>query len=315
VGWYNGHPDFLTPPHPLDCDTAVVIGNGNVAIDLARVLVRNPREFIPGDMPSPVIEILANSRIRKVIVLGRRGPVQASFTPKELGEMSTLDGVSAVIPSGQLTLAPEDLEEWELGSAVRRMVLARFEAFGNGEYIPEGHRVVEFRFYREPVEILGDSQVTGVRLAETSLDGPPGQRRAVRTGREETISCGLVLTSIGYRALPISGLPFDPVRHIVPNANGRVEGMAGIYVAGWLKRGPQGLIGNNKPDAAETVATLVDDLPLLPRPTDDSDIEHVLRSTSVPFLTTSDWFNIDLHEINAGATAGRAREKTRTFPM
>jgi ferredoxin/flavodoxin---NADP+ reductase len=299
VAWYNGHPDFADHEFDLSCTRAVVVGNGNVAVDVARMLVLDPDEVAVTDTADHAVDALAQCSVHEVVVLGRRGPAQAAFTTPELRELGELTRADIVVDPF------EEIDEAELDSGAKRN-LEVLKQYAQRE--PTGHeRRVELRFLYSPVEILGDGEdgpVTGVRVVKNELvDG-----RAVPTGEESVIACGLVLRSIGYRGVPVAGIPFDDERGLIRNDGGRVIGEDGVqrgeYVVGWVKRGPSGVIGTNKKDAADTVAKILEDAEAgaLNEPT-------VVPEAPEGAVTWEGWRAIDEHETAAGETQGRPRVK------
>jgi ferredoxin/flavodoxin---NADP+ reductase len=310
VAWYNGHPDFAEHEFDLDGGRAVVIGNGNVAIDVARMLVLHPDELAPTDTADHALDAFGQATVAEVVLLGRRGPAQAAFTNPELRELGELARADVIVDPAQL----EGVEEPEDTTQKRNVEILRDYAARE----PEGksHRI-ELRFLRSPVEILGegdDGPVTGIRVSINELvDG-----RAVPTGEEEVIECGLVLRSIGYRGHPIADIPFDERRGLIRNLGGRVceedgEPCPGEYVVGWIKRGPSGVIGTNKKDAADTVARIVEDAdagvlndPVLP---DADEFEAWLVERVPDVVTWEGWEAIDAHESSEGEPLGRPRVK------
>src|SRR5919202_1923859 len=248
VAWYNGHPDYCGHQFDLSGGRAVVIGNGNVAIDVARMLVLDPSELAPTDTADHALEGFQASSVDEVVILGRRGPAQAAFTNPEVRELGELARADVVVDPAQL----EGVEDPENPTARRNVEL--FREYAAREPSGKSHRI-ELRFLRSPVEIIGkgeDGPVTGVRVAVNRLEeGEDGRVRAVPTGEEEVIECGLVLRSIGYRGRPLGDIPFDERRGLIRNEGGRVceqDGAPcrGEYCVGWLKRGPSGVIGTNK---------------------------------------------------------------------
>ena len=277
VNWYCGHPDVDAAAFTLDAESVAVIGVGNVAVDVARILVRDPAELAATDIPEPVMDALRASRVREVHVIGRRGPAQAKFTTKELRELGELPGVTVTVPTDELALTDgfdQSGESAELAAADRRVrgnlvAMAGWDAAAvaaadSGETGAKEDRQLRLRFWLRPVEIekSSDGTVGGLRLERTRLS-PRGVFEG--TGEFETIDVQMVLRSVGYQSVPLPGVPFDGRACTVPNAVGRVlaetgEPLPGEYVAGWLKRGPTGVIGTNKADAAETVQALLADL-------------------------------------------------------
>jgi ferredoxin/flavodoxin---NADP+ reductase len=267
VNWYCGHPDIAPDAFTLDAESVAVIGVGNVAVDVARILARDPAELEETDIPEPVMAALRASKVREVHVIGRRGPAQAKFTTKELRELGELAGVATSVDPAEFDLeGPFDAsgESVALASSDRR-VRGNLVAMSGwaGERADAG-RKLRLRFWLRPVEIQESSSGTtaGLRLERTRLSA---EGKFEGTGEYETLGAQLVLRSVGYQSVPLPGVPFDTATHTVPNAAGRVlsesgRPLPGEYVAGWLKRGPTGVIGTNKSDAAETVQALLADL-------------------------------------------------------
>ena len=307
VAWYNGHPDFQELVFDLSHERAVVIGNGNVALDVARMLALTPEELAPTDTTDAAIEAINAAGIREILVVGRRGPVQAAWTPVEVGELGELAGADIVV-------APEDLELDEASAAelaaaaptVRRSVehLRDFAARSRGGK----PRAIRLRFFSSPTAILGDGKVEAIELVRNELvDG-----RAVPTDERETVPCGIVFRSVGYRGVGLPGVPFDESAGTIPNEGGRV--VPGLYAAGWIKRGPSGVIGTNKKDATETVELLLEDAraDLLP-PSSGDDLEELLVERGVEHVLYAGWEAIDAAERSAGEPHGRPRVKLCTW--
>ncbi|MBS45874.1 MAG: 4Fe-4S ferredoxin [Nocardioides sp.] len=297
VGWYNGHPDRVGLDLLLDHERAVVVGTGNVALDVARLLTASSERLAATDVDPDAADRLAASAVREVVVLGRRGPADAAFTLPELV------GLAALSDRGDLDVLvegtePDDLTGDDHRSEILRELAARPRT--------PGRRAVVLRFRAQPVAVLGDAdgRVRGLEVERTRLEtGVDGRTRAVPTGETEVLDTGLVLRSVGYRGLPVAGLPFDEATGTVPHERGRVADRPGQYVVGWIKRGPSGFIGSNKADAEETVATLLDDLDAgaTPRP----------RRTGSPVegLDLAAWRALDAEERRLGGLAGRPRTK------
>lgn len=299
VGWYNGHPDFKDLDPCLDTGTVVVIGNGNVAIDVARVLVKTPEEMTEADLPQHVSDAIQASPITDVYMVGRRGPVEAKFTNVELREMGNLTDAAAIIDPADL---PDDVTgDWS--DRDRRLRERNLETLKGFLAEPRGakRKAVHFTFYARPVEILGDEAVTGIRLEKTQVvDG-----RAQGTGEFFEIACGLVIPAIGYVMDPLQNVPFDQSTGTIRNDDGRVE--AGVYVAGWAKRGPTGVIGTNKPDGQTAAAHLLADIESGTRP-GRTRFEALLKSRDVRWIDFAAWKRIDDAEV-ANAPPGAPREK------
>jgi ferredoxin/flavodoxin---NADP+ reductase len=327
VAWYNGHPSYADAAFDLSCERAVVIGNGNVAIDVARMLVLDPDELAGTDTADHAIEAFARASVTDVVILGRRGPAQAAFTNPELRELGDLARADVVVDAAELELDPASaawLESEDASPTVRRNV-AMLREFASRRPAGKSHRVA-LRFCRSPVEVLGDGDgpVTGLRVVRNGLEPDPrGGVRAVATGEQEVIPCGLVIRSIGYRGRPLPGVPFDQRRGLIRNEGGRVceeDGTprVGEYAVGWIKRGPSGVIGTNKKCAADTVAGLVEDvqrgrLTAPAAPSGDA-IEAWLRTRVPGLVTWRGWEAIDEHERGLGAPAGRPRVKLVRVP-
>jgi ferredoxin--NADP+ reductase len=322
VAWYNGHPDAADHAYDLTCERAVVVGNGNVAIDVARMLVLHPDELAPTDTADHAIEALAQSQVKEVVLLGRRGPAQAAFTNPELRELADLQraGVEVDVSDLELDEASATWLEEEADATSKRNVevLREYAAAGPKE---ASHRIV-LRFLRSPVEILGegeDGPVAGVKVVRNEIvRSEDGALRAVATDDTEIIEAGLVLRSIGYRGRPVDDVPFDDRRGLIRNAGGRVcdaEGVShrGEYVVGWIKRGPSGVIGTNKKDAADTTAKIVEDRDAgrlnTPIATDPDEIAAFYAERAPDSVTWAGWQAIDEHEKSAGEPHGRPRIK------
>jgi ferredoxin/flavodoxin---NADP+ reductase len=319
VAWYNGHPDFQELVFDLSVERAVVVGNGNVALDVARMLALTAGELAPTDTTDQAIDAIVGSGIREIVILGRRGPVQASWTSTELQEMGELAGADIVVDPAELELEPESEAELEAAANVvkRNMEILR----GFATRVPTGKpRAIRLRFRVSPVAILGDDRVEAVELVGNRLEpDSSGQLRAVATDAREVIPCGLVFRSVGYHGVPLPGLPYDERGGTIPNACGRVLGvdgrpLAGVYCAGWIKRGPTGVIGTNKKDATETVDLLLEDARAgaLPASTGDG-VHELLAERGVDVVMYADWESIDAHERAAGEPLGRPRVKLATW--
>jgi ferredoxin--NADP+ reductase len=316
VAWYNGHPDFADRTFDLTHPRAVVIGAGNVAIDVARMLVLAQDELAVTDTADHALSGFGVSEVRDVVLLGRRGPAQAAFTNPELRELGELSQADVAVAGCELDeLSAKWLETH--GDATAKRNVALLQEYAARPETGKSHRV-ELRFLTSPVEILGDEdgRVRGVRVVRNRIEaGADGRLRAVPTGEEDVIECGLVLRAVGYRGEPIPGVPFDPSSGLIPNREGRVLGedgepLVGEYVAGWIKRGPSGVIGTNKKCAAGTVAHVIADAEAsrLREPA-AAMTEDWLRERVPGIVTWAGWLRIDEHEQRAGAAAGRPRVK------
>ena len=321
VAWYNGHPDFQDLEFDLSCERAAVIGNGNVALDVARMLALTREELAPTDTTDPAIEAIVSAGISEILVLGRRGPVQAAWTSTELQEMGELAGADILVDPAELDLDP--LSEAELADAsniVQRNVELLRE-FATRK--PSGRsRSVRLRFCVSPVAILGEERVEAVAVARNRLEADEtGRVRAVASDEREILPCGIVFRSVGYHGIALPGVPFDEGAGTMPNRDGRVldsdgELIPGLYCAGWIKRGPTGVIGTNKKDATETVDLLLEDAHAgaLPTPNDERPLEELLAERSVEVVSYPGWEAIDALERARGEARGRPRVKLCTWP-
>lgn len=315
VGWYNGHPDYRNRAFDLSQEVVTIVGQGNVAVDVCRILTRPVEELATSDIAEHALDALAASKVREVHIIGRRGPAQAKFTAKELREVTQLSGTVATIDPAQLELSEACEKELAAPTAVgTRKNLEIFRSIADNTPQPDKRRI-HFRFLASPVAMLGRDRVEELSLVHNRLEGEPSAQRAVPTGQFENFRCGLVFASIGYKGVPIPGLPFDDVRGVLPNDKGRiVEGgvpFSGFYVTGWLKRGPSGIIGTNRADSIETVESLLADLPNNPNPATSglSGVMPLIRQRCAKIVGLSDWFNIDAAEVERGRGKGKPREK------
>lgn len=301
VSWYSGHPDATFDPAVLTTERAVVIGVGNVALDVARMLVRTPDELRRTDVPEHVVEALAGHAVREVCVVGRRGPESAKFTLKELLELSTVEGADLVVDPAELRPTPER-EAVLAGRPAAKRVLSALEKIAAGE--PAGRsRSVRLLFDRTPVEFHGEGTLGALTLARTS---DPSQA--------ETLATGLVMPAVGYRSAPLAGVPFDDASGTVPHRDSRVldgdTAVPGLYVVGWAKRGPSGVIGTNRLCASETTAAVLADLAEAPsRGTGPEAVDSLLRSRGVAVVDWKRWLAIEAAESTLGAESGRGRVK------
>ena len=311
VAWYNGHPDFQDLEFDLSHERAVVIGNGNVALDVARMLALTPEELAPTDTTDAAIAAINGAGVEEILVLGRRGPVQAAWTPVEVGELGDLAGADIVVDAAELELDDASAAELDAAPPTVKRNVEHLRAYAARE--PAGKpRAIRLQFFTSPVAILGDHKVEAIEVVRNELvDG-----RAVPTDERETLDCGIVFRSVGYRGLPIEGVPFDESSCTVPNDGGRVLGadgapLPGVYCAGWIKRGPTGVIGTNKKDATETVERLVEDARegRIGHGADAGVVDALLADRGVRVVSQEGWEAIDLSERSAGEPHGRPRVK------
>lgn len=319
VAWYNGHPDFCDHEFDLNATTAVVVGNGNVALDVARMLALPRATLAATDVADHALEALDGSSIEEVVVLGRRGPAQAAFTTPELIELSEMAEADVIVDPGDTVLDAASERMVEEADAATKKKIEILRGYAATE--PHGHsRRIVLRFFASPLEIVGSERVEGVRVGRTELvEQADGSLRAVVTEAEETIPCQLVFRSVGYRGIPIPGVPFDERSATIPNDAGRVldapggTQRPGEYVSGWIKRGPSGIIGTNKKDSQETTTSLLEDAAagklLEPAVTDPDAIVALLTERAADHISYEHWAAIDEAEQSAGEAQGRPRVK------
>ena len=315
VAWYNAHPDFHGLPFDLSSGRAVVIGNGNVAVDVARMLALTSDELAPTDTADDAIAAIVAAGVEEIVVLGRRGPVQAAFTTPELIELTELAGADLIVDPADLELDPASASALEDDTALGRRNLEVLREAAAAPLAGKPKRVV-LRFCVSPVAILGDEAVEAVEVVRNELVADAaGRISAVATDDRAVIPCGLVLRSVGYRGVPIPGAPFDEARATMPNDAGRVLDesgavVTGLYCAGWIKRGPSGVIGTNKKDANETIELLLHDAAAgLLHHDGDTDVADLLAERGVNPVTHAGWQAIDTHERARGGEHGRPRIK------
>ncbi|MBJ8348644.1 4Fe-4S binding protein [Antrihabitans sp. YC2-6] len=316
VAWYNGHPDFADRNFDLSGERAVIVGNGNVALDIARILLADPATLSRTDIADHALKLLRTSTIREVVVLGRRRPSDAAYTGPELEALFRLDDVDVVL---EHDADPDSAPEQKAAALLKTRLAAELAA----RPISGASKRLVLRYLRSPVEVLGTDRATGLRIARNTLRaGTDGTVRAETTSDTEILETGLVLRAIGHRGISLPGLPFDDARGVVPNSAGRVLGstgtpMYGTYTAGWIKRGPSGVIGTNKKCATETVDRLLDDARAGRLPAPDRDrrsLDDLLRLHRSHYIDRSGWAAIDQHERNTGAETGRPRVKVTSIP-
>jgi ferredoxin/flavodoxin---NADP+ reductase len=312
VSWFDGHPDYPRE-WPLDAREVAVIGNGNVALDVARMLAKHADDLLPTEIPGNVYEGLKNSAVTDVHVFGRRGPAQVKFTPLELRELGEVPDVDMVVHDEDFVLD----EASERAIASNKQVFVINKVLNQWRERPAGtaSRRLHLHFYAKPLEILGDENghVAGIRYERTEPDGNGG---VAGTGEIRELPIQAVYRAVGYFGSPLAGIPFDEHRGIVPNIEGRVvdddnQPVYGVYATGWIKRGPVGLIGHTKSDAMETVASLVNDQASwwIPEDASEESVNELLASRGVEFTTLDGWHKLDLHEMALGRPQDRIRVK------
>lgn len=316
VGWYSGHPDAADRDFLLDVPHVAVVGAGNVALDVARMLVRSPEEIAATDVPDRVLEAFRHSRVTDVHLIARRGVMQAKFTAEELRGINELAHADVVVRPEDVALTDDD--ELRIGSD-RQLRINVNMMRDWAQRPPRGKpRRIHIRFLQRPARILGGDRVDGLSLERNELlrDG-----RVQGTGSFDTLHVGMIFRSVGYRALPLTDVPFDEARSTIPHAEGRVldecgRAAKGEYVTGWAKRGPSGVIGTNKSDSAETVSSLLADLAsrASSKAGDPGQIVALLDERGVDHTDWADWLRLDDHETELGRRQGRPRVKIPSLP-
>ncbi len=318
VGWYNAHPHFEQMAPDLSCARAVVVGNGNVAVDVARMLVTDPDVLALTDIADHALESLRPRGVKEVLLVGRRGPLQSAFTTLELRELGQLEGVDVVVDPADL----EGISDDDVAAAgkIARNNIKVLREYASRTLQPENRRIV-LRFFTSPIEIKGDSKVESIVLGRNELiTDASGRMVAKDTGAREERPAALVVRSVGYRGVPSPGLPFDDKAGTIPHIDGRIAGSRNEYVAGWIKRGPSGVIGTNKKCSQDTVDTLLNDLAGAPdsgladRGGDYADqLAEWLTSRQPKLVTAAHWQAIDRFEREAGEPHGRPRTKVASL--
>lgn len=311
VGWYNAHPHFEDKTPNLSGARALVVGNGNVAIDVARILVTDPDVLALTDIADHALESLRPRGVEEVVIIGRRGPLQTAFTTLELRELGELEGVDVIVDPAQFEGITD--EDAEAAGKTTKQNIKVLRGYAQREPRP-GHRRIVFRFLTSPIEIKGEDRVEHIVLGRNELvTDESGWVSAKDTGEREELPVQLVVRSVGYRGVPTPGLPFDEKRGTIPNTGGRVDGSRNEYVVGWIKRGPTGVIGTNKSDSQETVDTLIADLAgssPADFPDDHADkLSAWLAERQPKVITSKHWDVIDQFERSAGEPHGRPRVK------
>jgi len=316
VAWYNGHPQYRDRHFDLSGEVAAIVGQGNVAADVSRILAKSVDELRSTDIAEHALDALAASRIREIHVIGRRGPAQAKFTNKELKELGELSNCTAEVDPAALDLNAESRAELEAKanfiSAKNVEILREIASRARGG---KPRRLI-FHFLKSPVKLVGTGRVQEVVLERNRLDGRSFEQVARPTGETESLACNLLFRSIGYSGVAVPGVPFDAKRGLIPTREGRVVDAAdkplpGLYAAGWIKRGPTGIIGTNRADGVATVKSLLADLPVLPQQVrkGSEGLAPLLAARGVRRVCYEDWDVIDAAEVARGQPKGKPREK------
>lgn len=318
VAWYNGHPEHADRQFDLSGERAVIIGNGNVALDIARLLVTDPDDLAQTDIAEHALEALRSSRIEEVVVVGRRGPAQAAFTNPELLALTQMPGIDVMLSEGSVGAVEAAVSQGGEGAFRTSLKLRLLQQISSNRPNPGRKRIV-LRFLASPAALVGDKRVESIELINNELVAVDGDLTAVATAETETLGAGLIIRSIGYFGHPVPDVPFDEALGIVPNDHGRVKDtntdspVPGVYAAGWIKRGPSGVIGTNKACSAETADTLVADFVAgaltPPKSPDDEALASLVKTRQPEFIDLPGWLAIDRRERERGREAGRSRLK------
>lgn len=315
VGWYNGHPDYRDLAFDLSGEVAVIVGQGNVAMDVSRILAKSVDELRETDIAEHALDALAESNIKEIHLIGRRGLVQAKFTQPEIKEIGELSICDVVVNPEDFDLGPvcqHELDEPNNHHSQKNMAVLR-------QFLERGltgkPRRYHIHCFKSPVELQGDAKLERIVLEKNRMQGEPFNQWAEGTGEKETLPCDILFRSVGYRGVPIPGIPFDERRGVIPNTEGRIHDddlpVPCFYAAGWIKRGPSGVIGTNKPDSQATVQCLLEDIPEIEpcQEPDSGAVAALLASRGVQAISFADWQQIDAAEVARGQASGKPREK------
>ena len=300
VGWYNGHPDFKNLNPPLDGQSVAIIGNGNVALDVARILAKTRSEFTGSDIVAHALEQLDGSDVEKITLLGRRGPHQIAMTPKELGELGHLEQARPIVDPLDF---PDKVADALLEPGMRKSVTHLRSFDERAAELLHKPVKIDFDFFAMPVEIKGDGKVEKLVIEKTELDV---DMRSVGTGERYELDCSMVISCIGYRTPPIEGVPYEDGRGRFTNVDGRI--LPGLYCVGWARRGPTGTIGTNKPDGFAIIEAVAEDIGTGDDKAGRSGLDDLFKKRGVDAVTFRDWKRIEEAEI-ANAREGAPREK------
>jgi len=315
VAWYNGRPEYRDRKFDLSGEVAVIIGQGNVSMDVCRILARSVDELKETDIAQHALEALSKSNIREIHIIGRRGPAQSAFTPVEIREFGELTDCDPVVMPDDLNIS--ETSQKELDDPANAPKKKNFEILKGFAERGRGAKKKKFvcHFLKSPVELKGAGKVEKVVLEKNKLTGDAGKQKAAGTGEKEEMKCDLFFRSVGYRGIPIEGVPFDQGKGVFENEAGRITDkgsiVMGLYCSGWIKRGPSGVIGTNKPDSEETVQKILEDVGSLTPCTNPSSAELLkfLKDKGVKVVRFADWKKIDAAEIANGQKRGKPREK------
>ncbi len=318
VAWYNGHPDYCDRIQTLNAQHVAVVGMGNVAVDVTRILAKSVAELRTTDIADHALEVLKDSKVTDIYMLGRRGPAQAKFTTKELRELGELENADIIVNPAEVEVDEKSLESIADDPGMKKNIEI-LQEFAKKPLEGKPRRV-HLRFLVSPVELLGENSVTHLKLEHNRLDD---SLNAVGTGNFETLPMEMVLRSVGYKGVALPDVPFDSKRGVIPNNEGRVldapngSPVKGEYVAGWIKRGPSGVVGTNKVDASDTIKILVAEQANLPAihaaDANPEAVTKLLENKGINYVSFKNWQTLDAHELKLGAEQGRPRVKVTSI--
>ncbi len=315
VAWYNGHPDYCDRQFDLSGEVAVIIGVGNVAMDVCRILCKTVDELKTTDIAQHALDVLVKSSIKEIHMIGRRGPAQAKFTPVEIREFGELTDCDPVVEPQDLEISEASQAELDdPKNAANKKNFEILKAYSTRESSGKPKKFF-IHFLESPAELAGEGKLQRLVLEKNELTGEAGKQKAKGTGVKSEMNCDILFRSVGYRGTPIEGVPFHDAWGIFPNKEGRItendQVVPGMYTAGWIKRGPSGVVGTNKPDSEETVARLLEDMNQLTpcEQPDTTAVLDLLDQKGVRVVSFQDWQKIDASEVERGQKIGKPREK------
>ena len=311
VRWYNCHPHYDLHPADLQGDAVGIIGIGNVSVDIARLLLKPIKDIEQSDISDRAITTLKQSKVKHVHMFARRSPVQAAFTAKEFNELISLPNLDVAIDTKNMSLNDQDHIELDKSSKAKSNI-ELIQSISNQPSVSATKKLT-IHFYSQPVEFVGNNQLSSITFEKTQLTGDPHHQKAIGTNTFFSVDCSAVFLSIGYIGIKVKGIPFDDKLHIIPNQHGRITDnnlvLQGLYTSGWIKRGAQGVVGTNRADAKETVASFFEDLDQLPTITKGMSIEDILTKHSCKWISYQDWLKLNAYELKLGQEKKKARVK------
>eukprot|EP01047_Picozoa_sp_COSAG01_P002587 COSAG01_NODE_69_length_28801_cov_10.460038_13_plen_465_part_00 len=316
VAWYNGHPDYTDYQFDLSSESVAIIGQGNVAVDVARILGKTIEELKSSDIPEPVLKKLAESKVKDIYMIGRRSPVQVAFTEMEIKELGELDDCNVIVDSKDLDLSSSNKAELEDSSNNKAQKNYRVLDAYSKKQTQNKNKNIHIKFFSSPTNFEGEKKVSGLNCEKVTLEGEPFKQKIQYTGKNISYKADLVFRSIGYKGLSLKGVPYNEKKGVIPNKEGQVideneKPCTGLYTSGWIKRGPSGVIGTNKPCSTETVNTLLEQIENLntAKNRNSEDLIKKLEESGCQVVSFEDWLKIDEIEVKEGQALGKPREK------